>query len=589
MPSRAQAAPSIATIERRGIEYIPLTERWGTPRGLFWMWAGAIWNVEFLVYGVLGIVVFGLSFTQAVIVIVAGNVSYLLTGLASLQGPQAGTTCFGISRAPFGPKGNRVPSLFNWVTQVGFEIVGVALIVFAAISLAGEAGLRTVPDWLKAVFLVAAVAVQAVLPLLGHAAVLRVLKYLALPFVVLFSIMAVLVGLKFDGSSLTRGGANWGVMTVFAALVIAAGGLGWTENANDYSRYLPPGTSRTRIVLAVTLGCAIPSVLLEVLGAALATELPASAKLSVTGLTAGFAGWFAVPYLIFAILQLFAINTLDLYSSGVTLQSLVPRLSRVACVAIDTVICLCVAAYAIFSSRFYTLLSDFLLFIIVWLAPWCAIYLVDSWLRRDRYDPASLLTPGGGMYYRRGGAHWPALIAQGAGMIAAALWLNAYSPYVGPLASRIGGPLGSDVSVLAGLVTGGGLYWLLAGRRVRAEARVTPDVLVLPGQRARVEGDADRGDLAVLDMPPVHRGHRLGPGGVQVEPGQYVRSVDEGLAHLHLGHDLRHPLEPLDALLGVGGVAERPVKRCVVGEDRAYSIEVAAHPTVEVGGADLGG
>ncbi len=77
------------------------------------MWAGAIWNVDFLVCGVLGIVVFGLSFTQAVVVIAAGNVSCALTGLASLQGPQAGTTCFGISRAPFGPAGNKVPSLFN--------------------------------------------------------------------------------------------------------------------------------------------------------------------------------------------------------------------------------------------------------------------------------------------------------------------------------------------------------------------------------------------------------------------------------------------------------------------------------------------
>jgi purine-cytosine permease-like protein len=160
----------------------------------------------------------------------------------------------------------------------------------------------------------------------------------------------------------------------------------------------------------------------------------------------------------------------------VTLQSLVPRLSRVACVAIDTVICLCVAAYAIFSSRFYTLLSDFLLFIIVWLAPWCAISLVDSWLRRDRYDPASLLNTSGGLYFRRVGVHWHALIAQGVGMVAAALWLNAYSPYVGPLASRIGGSLGSDVSVLAGLLAGGGLYWLLAGHEVRAEARATPDI-----------------------------------------------------------------------------------------------------------------
>src|SRR5262245_19685475 len=119
------------------------------------------------------------------------------------------------------------------------------------------------------------------------------------------------------------------------------------------------------------------------------------------------------------------------------------------------------------------LLSDFLLFIIVWLGPWCAIYLIDSWLRRNRYDPQSLLAGRGGMYYRRGGVHWPALIAQAAGMVAAALWLNAHPPYVGPLASRIGGSLGSDLSVFAGFIAGGLVYWLLAGQRVRAEGRAT--------------------------------------------------------------------------------------------------------------------
>src|SRR5262249_37639669 len=158
------------------------------------------------------------------------------------------------------------------------------------------AGMKTVPTWLKVVFLVGAVAVQAVLPLLGHAAVLRVLRLLAIPFVVLFAIMAVLVAHRYHAGPPS---ASWGAMTIFLALVIAAGGLGWTENANDYSRYLPPGAGRVSIVVNVTLGAAIPSVLLEVLGAALGSELPTSAQLNVTGLTAGFPGWFVWPYLIF--------------------------------------------------------------------------------------------------------------------------------------------------------------------------------------------------------------------------------------------------------------------------------------------------
>lgn len=473
---QVSAEPTIASVERRGIEYIPRGERWGRPANLFWMWAGAVWNVEFVVYGALTVVVFGLSFAQAVLVIVVGNVFYLLTGLASLQGPRAGTTTFAISRAPFGPLGNKLPSLFNWITQVGFETEGIALIVFAGILLTAKAG-YTAGTAAKVIFLIVAISIQAVLPLLGHAAVLKVLRILAIPFVALFVIMAILTASKVNLHAVPHG-ASWGAVMIAMALIISAGGLGWTENANDYSRYLSPAASKRRIIVAVALGGAVPSVLLETLGAAVATGVPGAT--TVNGLIAGFPSWFIVPYLIFAIVQLFTINTIDLYSSGVTLQSLIPGLHRLGCVAIDTVICGAIAAYAIFSAKFYGLLTSFLLFIILWLGPWCAIYLVDSLLRRNRYDHDALLDEHGGRYYRHGGVHWPAVIAQIAGGVAAATWLNAFSDttlsYVGPLASRYGGPLGSDFSVFIGLIVGGGLYWLLARGRVRAEGVLTPGV-----------------------------------------------------------------------------------------------------------------
>ena len=99
---------------------MPDGSRWGKPSGLFWMWAGAVWNVEFLIYGCLAVIVFGLSFAQAVVIIIIGNAFYLLTGLASLQGPKAGTTTFAISRAPFGPNGNRIrvkSAIYNSATD----------------------------------------------------------------------------------------------------------------------------------------------------------------------------------------------------------------------------------------------------------------------------------------------------------------------------------------------------------------------------------------------------------------------------------------------------------------------------------------
>jgi len=467
------APPLAVAIEAKGIEHITHGERWGRPSGLFWLWAGAVWNVEYVVYGTLLVVVFGLSFAQSVLVILLGNLFYLLTGFASLQGPAAGTTTFAISRASFGPNGNRVPSVFNWATQVGFEIEGIALIVLAGVALAAKAGVSA-GDGLKAGLLIGAVLIQACLPFIGHAAMVRVLRWLAFPFIALFVIMAIITASKVNLTAVPHG-AGWGSVMVGLALVISAGGLGWTENGNDYSRYLSPTSSKRNIVFAVALGAGIPSVLLEVLGAAVATAVTGSAAfgiISVNGLVAVFPGWFVVPYLIVAIVQLFAINSMDLYSSGVTLQSIGLHLKRYHCVLIDTVVAGGLAAYAIFSTRFSQLLADFLLFIIVWVGPWCAIYLVDYLLRRGRYDNGALQNETGGRYYRNGGVHWPAIVAQGVGMVAAALWLNAYSPYVSPLSSRVDG---SDFSVFLGLFFGGITYYLLARRKVRAETDAPPE------------------------------------------------------------------------------------------------------------------
>ncbi|MDA8303086.1 MAG: cytosine permease [Actinomycetota bacterium] len=459
-------------IEARGIELVPEHERWGSPSRLFGMWAGTCWNVEFVVYGTLAVAIFGLSFAQAVAIILVGNCFYVLTGLASLPGAEAGTTAFGVSRAAFGPRGNRAPSFFNWVTQVGFEIEGIALIVLVAVAMFAKGGVQA-STVLKVVLVIAAVAVQALLPLVGHRAMLKVLHWLAYPFIALFVIMAVITAGKVNLHAAPHG-AGWGSLMVFLALVISVGGLGWTENASDYSRYLPAATSKKRIVAAVALGAAIPSALLEVLGAAVATAVaPAHAGglASVTGLVAVFPAWFIWPYFLMALLQLFAINSVDLYSSGVTLQSLWSRLRRWHCVLIDTVVAGGFAAYAVFSGRFSQLLADFILFIIVWLAPWFAIYFIDYLLRGRRYDPAALMDEKGGLYFRRSGVHWPAVVAQAVGMLAAMAWLNAYSPYVSWLSSHVDG---SDFSVFMGLVFGGGTYFLLARKGIRQEPAYRP-------------------------------------------------------------------------------------------------------------------
>jgi len=477
----AAAGGSVAdepTFEQRGIDYIPVSERRGKPLDLTWMWAGALFNVEYVVYGAL-IITFGLSFWQAALVIAVGNLSYLVAGLGSVQGPSAGTSAFAITRASFGPNGARGVSVFNWITQVGYETEGLALIVLAGLALADKAGVHT-STGLKVGLIVVAAALQLLLPLMGHGTMLRILRFMVLPFVALFIVLAILALPKAH----LGGGANasWQTMMVALALILSAGGYGWVMNANDYSRYLPTNASKKKIVWSVALGGYIPSTLLGLLGAAVATAVP-SASDPIGGLPHAFSSWFLVPYLIFIIFQLFAINSIDLYSSGLTLQAIIPKIKRWQCVILDTTVAGALTAVAIFSSSFNTFLTDFLLFMIIWIAPWVAIFLVDWFMRRGGYDNRSLLNGRAGIYWRKGGIHVPGVLAQLVGMIAAASWLNT-TVWQGPLvgASSPSGPAanGADFSVFMGALFGGVVYYFLARRTVPKESAAPAEEPVGP-------------------------------------------------------------------------------------------------------------
>jgi nucleobase:cation symporter-1, NCS1 family len=458
-------------IEQRGIDLIPDAERKMRPSGLFWLWAGAVFNVEFLFYGTL-IMTFGLSVTQAILVIIVGNLFYSLLGFASLQGPKAGTTAFMVSRAPFGQNGNRLVALFNWVTQVGFEIEGIYFVVATVILLFALHGtVLNTPG--KVVVIIVAALLQMIVPLLGHATISKILRYLAYVFILFFAVLAVFTFHRLHLSTFHAKPVSFAVWTTALVLIISVGGLGWTENGNDYSRYLPRTTPSSRTFWAATLGGLIPSVILEILGVLAYTITTKTVGIAQIGVPQSFPSWFVTPFLIFAIFQLLSINTIDMYSSGVTLQALGLPVRRWGAVIIDTVVCAAITGVILFHGNFYTDFSGFLLYIVVWLAPWFGILITDYLLRGREYHALSLRSARDGLYWRNGGIHWPAIIAQVLGMAAALMWINAefaFPSYTGPLSNHFPGLHGGDFSWAIGIVVGALVYWVLAARSVGREA-----------------------------------------------------------------------------------------------------------------------
>lgn len=462
MGKSAGGNSELLAVEKHGIDIVSPSERRGKPRDLFWMWLGANLNVFYVVNGAV-VISIGLSFVQAIVAIVLANLAFLFVGMASLQGPRTGTSTFAVSRAAYGPRGGKGLSVFNWLTCVGFEASGLALIVLAVLEILHKAGLGNSVG-VKIVVILAAAVVQSFLPVLGHATIVRIQRYLAWGLIPFFILMAVLIAPKVQLHSINATG-SWSDISIAVALLISAGGLSWANTGSDYSRYLPSNSNVSAVFWYPSLGGFLPAVLLEILGAAVASVV-ATASDPIAGIPHALPGWVVVPYLVFATVTLLSVNTLDLYSSSLTLQALGVKLARWGCVLVDLVICTVLTFIVIFSSQFNHYYSDFLSLLIVWLAPWTAIYLIDSWMRRGRYDAQSLFKTAGGLYWRSGGLHVPGIVAQVAGMVAACLWLDSPA-FLGPLSTRTHG---SDFSVFLGVGVAGLLYFVLARRTVREEA-----------------------------------------------------------------------------------------------------------------------
>ena len=457
-------------IELHGIDHIPDAERWATPRDLFSMWAGASFQVEYFVYGI-ALMTFGFTFTQAIVLTIIGNCSFVLVGIASLQGPVAGTTAMTINRAPFGARGARVIAVFNWLTQIGFETEGMILIVLAGEVLAARAGVG-VGTGLKLAFILGAVAIQLMLPLFGHATLLKVLRMLVPPFLALYVVLAIYVLPKVHLHEVHHP-AGWSTWFAGLAFTIALSGLGWTENGNDYSRYLPRDAKPISIIGWVFLGSAVPETLVMIIGIMVGTFTttiatsanPFSALAGSHIVPTGF----VVPVLVVSIAQLFAINSLDLYSSGVTLQTVGFGLRRWQAVIVDTCVTAMLTVYAVFDATFNTLLKDFADLVIIWIAPWFAIYIVDWAMRRFRYDVDALQrTDRGSPYFGRTfGFRSPAVIAQIVGMLASIEGLAPTFRVPSWLTVVASHTHGADVSVFSGTVVAGFVYFALSRRELR--------------------------------------------------------------------------------------------------------------------------
>ena len=463
-------------IEENGINVISDADRKGTPRQLFWPWFGANVSILGLSYGSFALG-FGISFWQATIAGLIGVVvSFLLCGFIAVAGKRGSAPTMVLSRAAFGVRGNRFPSVISWLLTVGWETVLTILAtlatatVFDRLGWGGGGGVRII-----ALIVVAALIVVG--GVMGFDLIMRMQTVITIVTAALTIGYIIFVVPKIDWhtvSSIPSGSAE---QLIGALVFLMTGfGLGWVNAGADYSRYLPRKSSSAGVIGWTTFGSSLAPVVLLIFGLLLAgssTKLNAAIAADPIGALATILPtWYLIPFVIVAVLGLVGGAVLDIYSSGLALLTLGLRVPRYVAALIDGTIMVLGTIYVVFvAGNFLPQFEGFLTTLGVPIAAWCGVMLADIALRRADYAEADLFQRKGRYGDARGLPIALLVIctAVGWGLVTntSASWLTWQGYLLGPIGGRTGAWAGANVGVLVALVIGF-VVMLIAGRaRVR--------------------------------------------------------------------------------------------------------------------------
>jgi len=457
-------APNRVSVEAHSIDFVPLSERYGTPRRLFTIWFSANMTVLGVALGTLGIAA-GLSFGWTVAALAIGNaVGTIFMAAHSAQGPQLGIPQMIQSRAQFGVLGAGLPLLAVVITYLLYCAANGVLIqgTIKALVPVGNQGA-----------LVLFSTVTLLIAFFGYELIHRLGAVLTVVSIVLFVTATYLLLTKHAGQGVPLANTSTpfsGAAFLLTMTQAAAWALSYGPYVADYSRYLPPSVPVSKTFWYTGLGCFLSSTLIMTFGAYLATVDPDLAKdpgNAVAGLF-GAVRPFVQLLIIIGVVQGNVLNLYSAYMSSITIFSGIRRMDRIdrrrkliimaALMAVATLISM------LTQENFPRYFADALNAMVYLLMPWSAINLADYYVvRRGHYKIADMFRIDG----EYGAYRWKTIGVYTLGIVVQLPFMG-LSFYRGAIDQWIG----ADFAWFPGLLVPGVLHVLLetGWRRLRVSA-----------------------------------------------------------------------------------------------------------------------
>lgn len=391
-----------------GVTTIPEDKRTASPNTFFPIFIGANLSLSVMVFGWLTIL-YGLSWWDAVSSIIFGTfVGAAFVSTSSLFGWKSATNNSVTSGAFFGVRGRLIASFIGLLLCLQY----VALTIWSGGETISAGWSRITNEKSSDQSLVIAYLLISIfivlLAIVGYRLILQVNRLIVPAMFILMGLSIYAFFDRFDFSFAGTPdqyalGSFWPTWLLAALTCGIAGPISYVTQTGDWSRYISDNKTKAssliiKSFLSLFIGLSIPTVFGAFIGVVAFDENSLAA-----GYVSNSPSWLLIPLLLIAVIGSLGQGSINLYSMGLDLDAILPKLSR----AQSTYLVAGISTGLVFIGKFVydaeSAVTNSVLFLTCMATAWFAISITGYIRVNGKFNKSDLQIFNEG---KRGGVYW---------------------------------------------------------------------------------------------------------------------------------------------------------------------------------------